>query len=229
MTHGIFEYFGRSAGTAIAPGWRRTVVPQSEVEAPVTVAELSAFLEDPCPPSQGDSDFALREQFLVMATQQAIDYCDREMLQREIVVRFDAYPRAHSSRGRLAPIDAGFEFFAELPRVPMASFDRVELIDEDGATEEIPAEDYDLDELSEPARLRLSEPPLRGELAYFAGLRVYYTAGYEDTDSVPQALKLGVLMHAAYLWDRRGMGAAGSLSASGALSLYEPWRIRTGL
>lgn len=229
MTHDFYDTFGRNAGSAVDPGWKRTVDPQSAVKSPVSVEAFSEFLQDPCPPSdQTTQEYKLREQMLVMATQQAVDVMDRELLKRTIITRFDQYPRTHSTRGHLSLITGGFEFFAVLPRVPISSFDRVEWVDQDGTTETIAAEDYDLDDVSEPHRLHIHEPTIRDGLAYFAGLRVHYDAGYA-ADAVPEAILLGIKMHAAYLYERRGMNASGALKASGAMSMYEPWRIRTGL
>lgn len=217
-----------SAGDPVAPGWRRVVEPQSAVAAAVTVDELAAFIEDPCPPDDGSTRHTQLEQYTVWATDAAIRYMDRELKQREIVVRFDAYPRAHSTRGRLGRFTGGFEFFATLPRVPIQSIDKVEEFDNDGVAEEIGSDDYDADIVSEPGRIHIDDPPVRGDLAYFAGIRVTCTAGYADAD-IPDALKLGVLTHAAWLYERRGMDASGSITKSGAAGFYEPYRIRTGL
>ena len=222
------SYHGAPAGAPVDPGWRRTVEPQGPIESPVSDAEFASFLEDPCPPGDNTTEQILRRTWLQAATQQVVDYLDREILQRDVIVRFDAYPRAHSSRGQLVRIHGGHEFFMTLPRMPIATFDRVETVDDEGVTAEIAAEDYDLDDVSEPARLHLHDPPARGELDYFAGIRVYYTAGYE-ADKVPEALRLGVLMLAGYLYEHRGMQGDGALRKSGAASILAPWRIRIGL
>jgi uncharacterized phiE125 gp8 family phage protein len=154
---------------------------------------------------------------------------DRELEQREIIVRFDQYPRAHSTRGRLARFDGHFEFWASLPRVPVASLEKVEVLDEDGNAETLNSDEYETDLVSEPARLHIDEPPIRADMPYFAGIRVYYTAGYADTDDIPDAIKLGIQMHAAYLYENRGMSVDNAMTKSGARSLYQQYRIWTGL
>lgn len=221
--------FGASAGDPVAPGWQRTVEPQGGVVAPVTLEEFLEFIEEPCPPGSGSQREALYQTYLGMATEAAIQYMDRELEQRDIIVRFDQYPRAHSARGRLGRFDGHFEFYATLPRVPVAEFDRVEVLDEDGNTETLAADEYETDLVSEPARLHIDEPPIRADMPYFAGIRVYYTAGYADADAVPDAIKLGIQMHAGFLYENRGMSVESAMTKSGARSLYQQYRIWTGL
>lgn len=225
---GLGDFFGAAAGDAVAPNWKRTVLPQGPVVPAVSLGEFAAFIEDPCPPEGSSAEAKLYTMYLTSATQQAIDYMDRELEQREIVVRFDQYPRSHSARGRLGRFVGNFEFYASLPRAPIASLEKIETVDEEGVAEELSADSYDVDLESLPPRFRLHEPPIRNGVAYFAGLQVYYTAGYEN-DSIPEAIKLGILQHAGLLYEQRGQNVSNALTASGAAALYEPYRIRTGL
>ncbi len=82
--------------------------------------------------------------------------------------------------------------------------------------------------VSEPARLHIENPPIRGDMAYFAGIRVYYTAGYE-ADSIPESIKMGIMMHAGYLHEHRGENVEGAMRKSGAQAMYRQHRIWTGL
>lgn len=229
MTHdAFFGFHGAPAGAAVAPGWRRVVEPQSAIEVPVTLAEFAAFIEDPCPPDENTTEATLRTTWLRAATQQVVEYLDRELLPREIVTRFDAYPQAHSSRGQLERIHGGDEFFAVLPRVPVKEFDKVEIVDDEGNASTVDPSEYVLDTVSEPARIHMPHPPRRPELQYFAGIRIYYTAGYES-DAIPEPCRLAVMMLAGYLYEHRGAEGDRPMRKSGAASVASQYRIRIGL
>lgn len=222
----LARYYGQDVER---PWLRRTVTPQSVAVSPVSIDEFAVFIEEPCTPTGSSTREALWQQFLEQATDLAIAYTDREMLTRTIVTAFDAYGVARAGTGGLAPVASQPSAWLDLPRVAADTITSVTTVDSDGNTETIDPADYEVDLESEPHRIQLDFPPSRYSLADFAGLRVTYDAGYADAGSVPGGLKLAVQQLAAYLYERRGMNAEGSLTASGAAGTLARWRVRTGL
>lgn len=220
---------GYHAERAERPYLQRTVVPQSDHAVPVNIEDFAVFLEEPCPPNTGTARSALWLQFLNMATDLAIRWTDREMMQRTIVTRFDAYGMGRTAHGGLVRMERNVAAWLDLPRVATDAITSVEVYDENGNAETLDPADYSTDVASEPHRLRLDNPPAAPTLADFAGLRVTYDAGYASADDVPGALKLGVQQIAAYMYERRGMDISHAVSASGAATTLSPYRVRTGL
>jgi len=211
------------------PWLRRTVEPQSAPQRAISVGEFAAFIEDPCPPGADTTREALYQQFIGYATDWIIRWCDRELIQRDIVTAFDAYGVGRAGLAGLAPVLRRTPAWLDLPRVATDAITSVEVYDSDGNSESIAAADYSVDLVSEPHRIEFDSAPTQGSLADFRGIRVTYMAGYADQASIPAALKLGVSQLAAYLYERRGAGANGAMVASGAAQTVAGYRVLTGL
>lgn len=224
--------FGHHAAAGRDRPWlQRTVEPQSALALPATVAEFTEYLEDPCPPDAGSTREALLQQMLATAAEAVVSFTDREFITRTVVTSFDAYAHGRVPQGGLLPMALPEPVWLTLPRVPAVDGTvSVELVDEDGATTALSSDDYDIDTVSVPHRFHLNHHTLSTDLAHFRGLRVTYDAGYgTDPSAVPMALKMGVLMYAAYLYERRGGEASMPMRASGAEAVLGNWRVLTGL
>ncbi len=218
--------------TAPSPGkrLRRTVTAATGVALPVTVAEFAEFLGDPCPPSDGSIQKSQWETYLRTAAAKIIEYTDREMLERDITVTFDAAGQG-SVGGYPVSLVRLFEktpVWLDLPRVPATTDLTVELTDRDGSTTTVDAADFTADTRSEPHRLSLDDMPARNELALFNGIKVSYTAGYAS-GAVPGAMITATLQLAALYYERRGMVGREPMAESGARDIVRSLRVATGL
>lgn len=84
----------------------------------------------------------------------------------------------------------------KLPRPPLQSVISVQYIDENGVTTTWQPANYVVDDFAEPARLvkvhGASWPSVR--LASANGIRVRYTAGYDDATIVPKTVKQAIIL-----------------------------------
>ena len=217
-----------NVGRVVDPGWRTTITSADPIEIPATVEDLAVFMLDPCPPTIDTPEYKSIERTIAASTLAGIEYMDREMLPREMVQRMDVYPREHSGRGALGRFVGAESPWIRIPRVPVIELTAVRIFDTSGDMEELTPDDYEVDEVSEPARLKLMAPPGRFSLAEFAGIRIEYQAGYPD-DTLPAPIKEGVIAHAAYMIEQRGHDVRGAIEKSGAAAYWSPYRMWTGL
>jgi uncharacterized phiE125 gp8 family phage protein len=121
-----------------------------------------------------------------------------------------------------APVNRGLsQSILKVPSIlltypPVQSITRVYTVDRYGTETDIDSDDYWLDDVSEPPELHLHS------VTWSDKLRVEYTAGYGATyDDLPEAIKRGILLHAAYLFKYRGDCPDGEAAEkSGAISAY---------
>lgn len=108
-----------------------------------------------------------------------------------------------------------------LPYGPVISLTRLYSVTPDG--DETDVSNYTLDNDSDPARLYLRESVIGRQIAT---LIAEYSAGYGATvDDVPPAIRHGVLMHVAYLYEHRGdCDAVTAAEKSGAKDLYAQYK-----
>ncbi len=149
-------------------------------EEPVTLAELKAHVR-----LSGDDEDANLAGALVAAV------------------------RAIEARGGLAmmpqqwrmSLDAPPEETLFLPRSPVAAIDAVTVIDAGGAPQPVSPSLYDA-VYGAGGRIRPAGPwPAPGPAV--GGVRIDFTAGYENADAVPAPLKQAVKMLAAYFLETR--------------------------
>ena len=89
------------------------------------------------------------------------------------------------------------------------------------------AGNYFVDSAREPGRLvarRGRSLPLPTRAAN--GIEIRFLAGYgDDPADVPEALRQGLLMLAAHLYEHRGEDPERAVQASGAFGLWRPYRV----
>jgi uncharacterized phiE125 gp8 family phage protein len=156
---------------------------------PVSLAELKAHLR-----VTGDDEDALLTGLAVAAVRAIEARAGLALMPQQWRLSLD-----------VAPEETLF-----LPINPVASLDAVAVIDAEGAPQTVAASLYDF-AAGPPARIRPAGPwPLPASRV--DGVRIDFTAGYEDADAVPAPLKQAVTMLAAYFFETR--------EAAGEIKVY---------
>lgn len=191
--------------------WKVTLPPAVE---PLTLddhvkPQLRLELDD----HNEDADLLRRAK---VARARAELYLGRSLITQTITLYLDAFP-------------AGELIY--LPRGPVQSVTSVKYIDAAGAQQTVPADQYQLDNVPELARLvpRLgsSWPPVYDQLA---AVEVAYVAGYGDTpDDIPEDIAQALLLLVADAYENRESTVLGlnvtEIKNGTALDLLSPYRI----
>ncbi len=86
---------------------------------------------------------------------------------------------------------------------PVQAVDAITIYDSEGLPTIVPADDYQLDIVSEPARIFLTKGATSGQA--MNGIEIDITAGFGDTGiDVPDTLKRAILMLVAHWYEFRG-------------------------
>jgi len=98
-----------------------------------------------------------------------------------------------------------YKNYIVLPSPPVQSVAHVKTYDDDDTATTFASSKYYLDSVRDPARviLRTGETwPTALRVAN--SIEIRYTAGYGAASAVPDDIKVGMLMHIAYMYDQRG-------------------------
>lgn len=113
-----------------------------------------------------------------------------------------------------------------LPRPPLVAVSTVLLYAENDTSTVFSAENYHTDTIRKPGRIVLRSgisPPAAGRSVN--GIEIRYTAGFGATpQSVPSALRQGMLQMIAHLYRQRGDAPETALHTSGAAALFQPFQ-----
>lgn len=170
--------------------------------SPVTAAELADWLSLDYDPA----DDALLDSMLLSACDAYIKLTNREILQRSYTLKLSRTPERQSGYGGLSAMPAASVWWVELPLWPVSSVSSV-TIGGDAVT------DYTADTDAQPAIVEL--PWTMEEIV------IQYKAGYADSDSVPENVKTGIKMFAAYMYEHRGACDADmTMQKSGAYTMW---------
>lgn len=103
-----------------------------------------------------------------------------------------------------------FEDEILLNKSPLISITSITYVDEDGATQTLTTDDYQLDSHSEPARITPAYdtcwPTTRAQKN---AVLIRFQAGYADADSVPSQVKSWMLLRIGMLYENRESVQAG--------------------
>jgi len=182
------------------------------VGLPVTLAKFKEFAKLD---ADDDSQDDLLQAFLDTATDDLERYTNRWFIEREAigyyvgleVSPFERYP------------------FTEIQHAPLLSVSEVAQWLGGAYT---PTTDYHLKERDGYARLLFPNSGISTGYDTPYPYRVTFEAGYGDADAVPPAIKLAIMMYAAYLYENRGDCECGPAArqASGAKMLVARYAIR---
>lgn len=184
--------------------------PTTPVVAVVTAAELADWLGV-------DAGDTLLPIMANAATSAVIEYVQHELISRERVVTYQSWPHVGTVTGRtLSPSNAALINTVKLPYALNAVVSEVKLYNELST-------DYIIQDLK-PSQVQFDTVSVLSD-DDFPAILITYTSGYGVIDDVPDALKVGTLMLAAFMYEHRGECAADQIiNKSGAASYLAPFR-----
>ncbi|MEM9221498.1 MAG: head-tail connector protein [Pseudomonadota bacterium] len=181
-----------------------TTAPQAE---PVTREEAKAHAR-----IDGSSEDQHIDALIVAARTEVENRTSRALMTQNWRIVRDGVPRGGVVR--IAP-------------APLISVDQVTVYDADGAPETVPQDDYQVDLISSPGRLKLRAGRCWSSRA-MNGLEIDFTCGYGAREAVPAPIKHSILMLIAYWFEQREAAAAGAVAgpvANGVSALLAPYRM----
>lgn len=115
----------------------------------------------------------------------------------------------------------------ELPKPPLQSVSHVKTYDDDDVAATWATGNYFVDIAGEPGRIAVRAGQAWPSATRAANaIEIQFVAGYGgDPGNVPEALRHGILMLAAHLYEHRGDAAEAAMLQSGALRLWRPFRV----
>lgn len=166
--------------------------------------------------------------YLDTATSAVISYLGLALLDQEFIFVTDGFPYNGTAQNGLAPSAVRYQNWIELPYSNITTVLEIKTIDEYGVETLVDPDDYVLDGLSIPNRVRFINITFLSEEGR---LKFKYTTGYgNDSEDVPNAIRLGILQVAGYLYEHRGVCTpAQAISESGAGMALQPFKVITKL
>jgi len=162
--------------------WKVTTSPSIE---PITNDEVKLYAR-----IDGSSEDNLIDSFIEAVRGATEKFLGRALINQSITVSMDNWPAS--------PI--------ELPRPPLVSITEVRTVGEDLSESVYSSDNYYARTNPEPGELVIKfekTDPINTD-RYFGGYEIEFIAGYGDTaDDVPQAIKLGMIMWVADVYENR--------------------------
>jgi hypothetical protein len=206
-----------------------TVVTAAAI-SPVTTAQLIAWGR-----LDASEDATTLQMLIDSATDAAEKFMNRSLINRTLKLTLDV------PAGGLdyllgdgvydLPVSALYgcvKSSIDLPRGPVSAISSVTTYDTDNASSTYSSANYTLD--SSGSRLLLnSDATWPSGMRTSAAVAIQYVAGYGTTAAtVPAAIKNGILMHAASMYEQRGQCEDAMDIPPGAKQLYKPYRVMGG-
>lgn len=193
---------------------------------PLGLSEVKTFLR-----VDHSNDDDLVTGLISSARQLCESYTGRSLITRSYSLYLDRWPGAASSvwwdglrEGADIPL---YERALTLPKPPLLAVSLINVYDFNNVATAFPAENYFVDTAGTPGRIVLTfgvSPPVSTRAAN--GVEVRFTAGYGTAAAnVPAMLRQGMKQVIAHLYEHRGDSPDQALQASGALSVFQPYRI----
>jgi uncharacterized phiE125 gp8 family phage protein len=175
---------------------------------PVSLADAKLHMR-----IDGDDDDALITAAIVAARAHVEANTRRVLIAQEWRVYLDRWPRGRAVR---------------LPVAPLISVDEVRVFDAAGTPAVVDPATYEVDAVSVPGRLVLSNGPLAVGPSV-NGIEIDVTAGYGATSiDVPTPLRQAIMMLVAHWYEHRGAvghDQAGWIPPLGYDALLAPYRV----
>lgn len=184
--------------------------PTTPVVAVVTNVELAHWL------GVDDSDSIL-PMMATAATAAVIEHVQHELINRQRTVTYQHWPHAGTVTGvSLSPSNAVLLDVVKLPYALNAVVSEVKLYN-DVTT------DYSVQNIK-PSHIKIDDVSVSSD-DEFPAIVATYTSGYGTINDVPDAIKVGTLMLAAYMYEHRGECSADNIiQQSGAASYLALFR-----
>lgn len=182
-----------------------TVNALTDTVSPATPSELAELLGV-------DATDPLLEPMLQAATDAAETWLNSAIVERGFTAYWENFPGYFAQPGLAPDVRSASDCYVELPYTRLLTLTSVE----------VQGEPFTAYELRRTNPARIYAYPQTGDL------EVTYTAGWASAD-VPGAIKQGILMAAAFLYEHRGScDADGALMRSGAADLMRRYKIEQG-
>ncbi len=186
--------------------------PLSQAVSPVSATELNDWVRglDECDP--------MLKVVLKAATGFVIDWLELELLSRDRLATWKDWPVIGTPTAGISHTNATYKTTLEIPYANLITMDAVLI---DGAL----VTDYHLFTDQRPALIDLRDVFSVSDYDEPA-IQIQYQAGFGGADDVPDDIKIGIMMLAGYMYDKRGACDLGeALSNSGAKSLLQPHKV----
>ena len=137
-----------------------------------------------------------------------IDTSDEDAIISGLITVAREYCESFQNRAYLTQTwELSFDDFPDmpirLPRPPLVSVESVKVIDSTGEETVLDPSDYIVDTDSEPGRIAFAQgkcwPSV--ELRPVNAVKIRYTAGYGDSNKVPQSVKQAMLIYIAHRYE----------------------------
>lgn len=176
------------------------------LELPVTVAEFADWMGL-------ESSDQLLYPMLVSATQAVIEYLQHDLIAREWIASIDVIPAKGSSEGISGMLKLARSVYLPygMTAVSGITVEDVALVENDDYEVLIPYGRVDLKSL------------------YRYDITITYNAGFgTSASSVPELIKTGIKMLAAWMYEHRGGcsdSGSSAITVSGTAAIIQPYRI----
>ena len=195
---------------------------------PVTAEELVAWAK--IDPNEDEDTLGL---LISTATEAAEQYLNRSLINRTLKLtldvpssRFDAKLGDGVYDLPISILNGCIGSSIDLPRGPVSSITSVKTYDTSNAESTYSSDNYTLD--STGSRLLLDDTASwPSNLRNNAAVAITYVAGYGSAaTAIPKAIRTGILIHAATLYEQRGQCSEDIPSSCSRL--YSPYRVFGG-
>lgn len=129
------------------------------------------------------------------------------------------------TRGYSLYLDAWETDIMDLPMAPLQAVEAVRVYSAADSYAVFPETSYTVDDRGRPARIALTGTPPSPSLV-INGIEIVYTSGFGDTpEDVPSAIREGIKRLVAHLYMNRGDAPDTAIRHSGAVHLFQPYRV----
>lgn len=183
------------------------VVTTAPTAQPVTLEEAKAWLR-----VDSNDDDLLIIALIEAATDHAETFTRRALVSRGLTLYLDAFPETRE---------------IVLLRPPLSAVSSVKYYDEDGTLQTLSTAAYTVDTRSTPGRVVLNEDyDWPDTQAKPNAVEVAYTAGYGNSQAVPQGLRLAVQYILRHWFDNREMVATAAMRTVPSTAEALLWQYR---
>jgi hypothetical protein len=182
-----------------------------------------------------DEDEGTLDLLIDAATQDAEQFMNRSLINRSLKLTLDLPKNSVIDRLGdgvydlpITVLNGCMNSAINLPRGPVSSITSVKTYDTDNTESTFSSSNYTLDTTGNRLLLN-ADATWPSNLRPYAAIAIQYVAGYGSAaSSIPAAIRNGILIHAATLYEQRGQCADAMDIPAGAKRLYSQYRIFGG-
>ena len=170
---------------------------------PLSESEIRAYCR-----VQDDTDLDILLMMGKTARQFCEEFTNRTLLTQTLHLFLDAIEDLNNPLWegmRTGPYLNYYKNYIVLPKGPVQSVTSVHTFDDADNSTLMASSRYFVDTSRDPARITLrTGETFPTALRVANAIKVIYKVGYTNVSLIPEPLKLGMLMHVAYMYDQRG-------------------------